>query len=408
MTRTETHLGHEVPRPRSSVSSAQIETIAARALGLFGLVFGAQTVPIFLDQIPAMAPAASIVTAAVVIGTILVLAVTSVIAVGARIVSAVFAGVYAAVIVTWPLIVVNPEALDGQIPWPYFLCTVATTAACVAFSLRWAVTYAVLVPVAYSIVRVSPEGGNASTILAVFDGLYAFILGIVVIIIITMLRQASAAVDAAQEAALRRYDLAVRQHASEVERVRVDALVHDSVLTTLLSAAAAESPEQKALASRMAGDAILRLDEAGAAPAETVETAPLPVLVRRVSAALATFAPDFEVDVESVDGVELPVDAVEAIYSATVQAMVNSMQHAGPGRVSRSLLIRGERRGGCLVSIVDTGRGFDPADVPSARLGLRVSIVERVQSAGGSTVIRSAPGEGTSVTIHWPAEEAIA
>lgn len=296
----------------------------------------------------------------------------------------------------------------GTAPWPYFLCTVATTAACVAFSLRWAVAYAILVPVAYSFVRVTPEGGNASTILAVFDGLYAFILGIVVIIIITMLRQASAAVDAAQEAALRRYDLAVRQHASEVERVRVDALVHDSVLTTLLSAAAAEAPEQKALASRMAGDAMLRLDEAGAAPAETVETAPLPVLVRRVSAALATFAADFEVDVERVDGVELPVDAVEAIYSATVQAMVNSMQHAGPGRVSRSLLIRGERRGGCLVRIVDTGRGFDPGDVPSARLGLRVSIVERVQSAGGSTVIRSAPGEGTSVTIHWPAEEAIA
>ena len=70
-----------------------------------------------------------------------------------------------------------------------------------------------------------------------------------------MLRQAAEAVDSAQEAALERYDVAARQHATENERVKVDALVHDSVLTTLLSAAAAGSPEEQALAARMARDA---------------------------------------------------------------------------------------------------------------------------------------------------------
>ena len=68
--------------------------------------------------------------------------------------------------------------------------------------------------------------------------------------------------DAAQATALDRYSHAVRQHALEVERVQVDSIVHDSVLTTLLSAARAYTPEAKELAARMAGAAIGHLRDA--------------------------------------------------------------------------------------------------------------------------------------------------
>jgi hypothetical protein len=40
--------------------------------------------------------------------------------------------------------------------------------------------------------------------------------------------------------------------------------------------------------------------------------------------------------------------------------------------------------------------------VPTERLGVRVSILERVASAGGRAEIDSAPGTGTVVRLRWP------
>jgi len=95
--------------------------------------------------------------------------------------------------------------------------------------------------------------------------------------------------------------------------------------------------------------------------------------------------------------------AAEAIYSAAVQAMVNSLQHAGSSpRVSRWLTIRGVDFAGIEVEVGDTGAGFAYTEVPKERLGLRVSIVERVANAGGCVEIDSVVDEGTVITIRWP------
>jgi signal transduction histidine kinase len=102
----------------------------------------------------------------------------------------------------------------------------------------------------------------------------------------------------------------------------------------------------------------------------------------------------------------LPVNVAEAVYSATVQAMVNSMQHAGGADVGRSLAIRGGSPLATVhIVVADTGRGFDSQEVPAERLGLRVSIRERLSKVGGHARIESEPGEGTTVTILWPSSE---
>jgi signal transduction histidine kinase len=62
--------------------------------------------------------------------------------------------------------------------------------------------------------------------------------------------------------------------------------------------------------------------------------------------------------------------------------------------------------GGLEVQVGDTGVGFDPSAVQVGRLGLRVSIVERVTNAGGAVHIDSGPGRGTVITIVWPAPAA--
>lgn len=404
MPSAEWRVARPTARRRMSVSRSQVETISARAVGIAGLVFAAQTVPSALAEASVLRPGAGAALMAVVYGAIVALAVATLSKVAIRAACLSFAILYLLALLSWPTLVEDFGAMAGQVPWLYFLCTVATTAAVVALPSWWAAAYTVVVPIVYGIVRVSPSGGAAEPLLAVLDATYALILGIVVLVIITMLRQAAIGVDQAQEAALQRYDLAARLHANELERVKVDALVHDSVLTTLLSAAAATRPEQQALAARMAKDAIARLDEAGVAGPRSLDRVSLGVLVRRLRTAIGTFNASFAVRVVNAGGVELPVEAVEALYSAAVQAMVNSLQHADePGRVTRrELRVRGVRANGCVVEVADNGVGFDPITVPHERLGVRVSIEERMTNAGGLAKIESLAGHGTTVILAWP------
>jgi signal transduction histidine kinase len=119
--------------------------------------------------------------------------------------------------------------------------------------------------------------------------------------------------------------------------------------------------------------------------------------------ATATLSAPFELRTKDLSQGVLPVQAAEAVYSAAVQAMVNSLQHAGQSPdITRWLSIRGKATGGIQVDIGDTGSGFAVSTVPTERLGLRISIIERVANAGGMVEIDSSVGEGTVISIHWP------
>ena len=194
-----------------------------------------------------------------------------------------------------------------------------------------ATVYLVLAPAIYVGIRVTPAGGAADVRLAVLEGVYALLLGAVVLILMTMLRQAASAVDAAQANAIERYEHAVRLHATEVERVQVDSIVHDSVLTTLLSAARARSPEAKALAATMAGNAIRHLRDATRSGPADDGVVQLRVVASRIADAATELLGEVELRVTGVGTRSMPVQAAEAVYSAAAQAMVNSLQHAGEG-----------------------------------------------------------------------------
>jgi signal transduction histidine kinase len=247
-----------------------------------------------------------------------------------------------------------------------------------------------------------PDGGSASWEVAGLESVYALVLGGTIMILVTMLRQAATSVDTAQATALERYGHAVRQHATEVERVQVDSIVHDSVLTTFISASRAYTPQAMELAATMAGNAIGHLRDAAAAVPDDGTTVRMTSLAARITDAATALSSPFELRMRTVGTRTLPVHAAEAIYSAAVQAMVNSLQHAGEAGVSRWVAVRGVAPSGIEVVVGDTGQGFTMGDVPNERLGVRVSIIERVANAGGRAVIRSAVGEGTVVTIRWP------
>ena len=246
----------------------------------------------------------------------------------------------------------------------------------------------------YAVIRLTPAGGDVGPSRAALDSVYALILGGVITIIFTMLRSAAAAVDRAQQTALERYSHAVRQHAIEAERVQVDAIVHDSVLTTLLSAARAYTPEAKELAATMAGNAIGHLREAVAVGAR----------LGCDGAGRRAGQPDLRGGQHDVAAVRRQLDAARA-RRAPHPGRRGDVLGGGAGdgqqpparRIGGAPLGRGARarrtaRSRCRSAT--TGPDSIRATVPTERLGVRVSIIERMSSAGGHAEIESAPGRG--------------
>jgi len=80
----------------------------------------------------------------------------------------------------------------------------------------------------------------------------------------------------------------------------------------------------------------------------------------------------------------------------------NVLRHSGVSVAEVDLVYGAD---GVTAMITDQGVGFDPAAVAADRLGLRNSVIERVERAGGSVTIWSSPGNGTSVVINLPVIE---
>jgi signal transduction histidine kinase len=393
------------PRPsRAPLSRRQVESLLSRAAAAFSLVFFIQTFLVGLAQVSHGHEQRqwTQLVALLLMLTIAATCVSALLQRWVRLSSGAFAAVYLLAVLTWPLASRTAlEPADGT-HWLYYLLTVSTALAAIALPARVAGLYLLVAPTAYAVAGYITSRGGTTREQAILEAVFSILLGGAILVIITMLRQAATAVDHAQAAAFESYAEAVRQHATEIERVQVDSIVHDSVLTTLLSAARASTPEAQSLVARMAGDAIGHLQQAallGPIEGAAVSTA---AIARRVAATAQTVGAAFDVRVRSLPAGVMPAAAADALWSAATQAMVNSVQHAGDG-ASRWLEIRGHGPAGLVVEVGDDGCGFLAAEVSTERLGLRVSVLERVVAAGGGAEIDAQPGEGTVITLRWPA-----
>lgn len=93
----------------------------------------------------------------------------------------------------------------------------------------------------------------------------------------------------------------------------------------------------------------------------------------------------------------LTIDAVRV-------CLENVLQHSGVTVAELDLVYSGE---GVTVMVTDQGIGFDVDAVGADRLGLRNSVIERVEHAGGTVKLWSTLGEGTSIMINLPVVEVI-
>jgi signal transduction histidine kinase len=109
---------------------------------------------------------------------------------------------------------------------------------------------------------------------------------------------------------------------------------------------------------------------------------------------------ELSVQTDLCDEPALPLPSKQALYRIAQEALHNTVKHARASKVKVTL---SQTAAVVILEVRDDGVGFDPHGSFPGHLGLR-SMQERVRDLGGTFQIESAPGQGTQVLAHVPAE----
>ena len=188
--------------------------------------------------------------------------------------------------------------------------------------------------------------------------------------------------------------------AGETERRRIERDLHDGAQQRLMAiqvklAIAADRADDDGLATQLEA---IRLDVAEAV--EELRTLshgiyPSVLLERGVGDALRSVAMTAPLGIQVTDdGLgRCPASIETAIYFCALEAIQNTIKHAGPGARVSVVLRRRDRS--VEFAISDDGVGM-PDGGPSDGVGL-VSMQDRIGAAGGDLEILSSPGRGTTI-----------
>jgi signal transduction histidine kinase len=199
--------------------------------------------------------------------------------------------------------------------------------------------------------------------------------------------------------------------AQETERSRLASDIHDGISQRLVSlayhldaAASTVHADPANAAGQLAtarGLVDLTLDEARVAVAGLRPPVLEDLGLAGGLASLLRSVPDMEVEHELVD-VRLAEHVELALYRIAQEALQNVVRHAGAEQVRVTFLVED---GMARVEVVDDGIGFHPSTPPpdpvQGGYGL-ISMAWRAELVGGRLVVRSRPGDGTSVAAIVP------
>lgn len=190
-------------------------------------------------------------------------------------------------------------------------------------------------------------------------------------------------------------ELAARQASTRAQH-EANSFIHDHILSALI-AVANSLPDRAALrdSARQALDSL----SAGMAVVSPVTAR---TLLNDVAGRVGVMAGDIRTDVVLTREHEIPPEVAQAITEATLEAVRNSLRHAGnkDTSVTRRVTLTSDACG-ISIEVSDNGCGFDPAVAGRGRHGVSGSIVARMQDVGGRATVDSAPGEGACVTLRW-------
>ena len=299
---------------------------------------------------------------------------------------------------SWPLQVGGSGEI-GFKPWLWW----ATSAAAMAVGMYgpkwWAIAYVLFVPISWSILHSMPIGGAAGLRATITDGFYSALFPATIISLVLMVRQAAMRSDQASDNSLRTQMESVARETAVRERVRTDSSIYAGVFEALKAVAKAKNSADYETSVALAQHALDRVERIELIDSGDVSTLALfdtlEVLARRLD-------PECEINVTGSSLNYLPGAVANAVSDAVLQALLNSIQHAGPN-AKRRVRLKGTRNG-IKVVVQDDGIGFWPSKIPAKSRGFRYLILRRVTEAGGAVHIDAAPGKGANIVIESESE----
>jgi signal transduction histidine kinase len=297
-----------------------------------------------------------------------------------------------------------PEVPTAREPWIWWLIGPSVVCAAIWAGLAWGTAYGAVVGFCFAVFRTTSAGGSADLRTAISQGLFAPAAALAIAAVaLGMLKAARRADDLAQ-AAYAREAAAAMDRALAAEREDLDRLVHDDVLTTLTAAAHVQDGAAVEATKSLASATLVKLDEL-CSKAETDGAVRLSGLVQLAQTSALQVSPAVLFGAalpESLDGEKLPAAAAEALLASTREALRNAVRHARARHVAVNWsAIREGPQLRVSSRVEDDGAGFDIGSVPADRLGLRLSMAERMRDAGGTCSVSSEPGVGTTVELAW-------
>ena len=122
-------------------------------------------------------------------------------------------------------------------------------------------------------------------------------------------------------------------------------------------------------------------------------------LQRTLEIQCSEFAQRSELRVHAdIADLQLDPERALAVYRVVQEALTNVAKYAQASEVRVQLQRAGER---ARLRVEDDGRGFDPAQAREGSHGL-AGMRFRVRSCGGDLIVRSAPGQGTTIEASLP------
>lgn len=303
--------------------------------------------------------------------------------------------------VTWPLQLQAPLAA-GDMPWIWWLLAIGGLNAFGAFQPVYAFVAGTTLSLTWLAFSQTDAYGPRDFVVALQDTALSYFFSTLLGMLLIGLRQQTAKIDSQLTLKAQLAAETASARALETERSRMNALVHDSVLTALLLGAGARTADELATASRAAANALERLTEDSDGPVAVEVTSGQ--FFEALAEVAKQEAPDLLVVTEVQQPLIIPAQVAQALTEATLQAITNSVRHAGT--VGSRELRLGSTDSRVKVVIKDDGRGFRESRVPKSRLGVRLSIRARITDVGGRVAIQSQPGQGCTIAITWsPAQD---
>lgn len=209
-------------------------------------------------------------------------------------------------------------------------------------------------------------------------------------------------------------DRAAKKQQSIVEEARLlghaSSLLHDTVLGdlhALAMLAPGAIPESHLRVVRRDLELLERSDRLMRAPGSS----PVPELIETTSESSLARMLDrvgarglrVVVSGDAAELMTLESAAEEALVGAIEQCLVNVIVHADVSLAELAIVVSGDD---VTAMVADSGRGFVASSTPADRLGLRLSVTDRMLGVGGSATVWSRPGSGTSVLLTVPRSRA--